>query len=131
MITDNSRAMHYAHILDQPHFAWSDIVRHAWYFVSLRRWLTRGVVSFSFRKQDGSLREAHGTLDLHLIPADKRPKGALPRPNFASMAFFDLDLGEWRAFDIRRFCCCTAVHRLIQLDNNAQKENKRKEPKEK
>ena len=77
MKAKNSRVMHLAHILhkNRPDFAWSDLVRHAWYFERFRTWLKDGVVRFSYWKKDGTIREAKGTLNDLFIPLDKRPKG--------------------------------------------------------
>ena len=118
MTTTNSRAMHMAHIMhkDKPRFPWSALMRRAWYFIHLRQALQHGFATFSFYKQDGSIREAKGTLFFPLIPNEKRP-GASSRqtggaasaekgertPNHQLFTFFDLDKQEWRSFDICRF----------------------------
>ena len=72
----NSRVLHMAHILkaNRPDFAWSDMVRYAWYFHRFREALKAGVVTFSFFKEDGSIREAKGTLNGVLIPTEDLPK---------------------------------------------------------
>ncbi len=72
----NSRVLHMAHILkaNRPDFQWSDMVRYAWYLHHFRETLKAGVVTFSFFKEDGSIREAKGTLNGVLIPAEDLPK---------------------------------------------------------
>jgi hypothetical protein len=100
------RLMKAAHVLkaQKPQFSFADMLRHAWYFERLRNGLSRGVVRFSFYKKDGTIREARGTLCPLLIPADKMPKGTRETDSPASsVAFFDLDKNEWRAFSIPNF----------------------------
>ena len=107
MKNSHSRVMKMAHILykNRPDFAWSDIVRHAWYFEQFRSWLNAGVVTFSFWKKDGSIREAKGTTHPLLIPEDKRPKNNNQSPitNHQSIPYFDLDKQDWRSFNITHF----------------------------
>jgi hypothetical protein len=65
---------------------------------ALKAKLKSGPVKFAFRKKDGSLRLAYGTLDLSKIPATQQPKG-----NQASekiLPFYDLDKFEWRSIQI-------------------------------
>ena len=75
-MTKSSRALKMAHILDKskPGFPWSDILRHAWYFVHFREWLTEGLVTVTYLKHDNSIRDARGTLCDLLIPLEDRPK---------------------------------------------------------
>lgn len=64
----------------------------------LRKQLRQGPVRFAFRKKDGSLRIAYGTLDLSKIPADAQPKGN-PAPE-AILPYYDLDKFAWRSISI-------------------------------
>ena len=125
--------MHMAHILykNRPDFAWSDIVRHAWYFERFRSWLNAGVVTFSFWKKDGSIREAKGTTHPLLIPEDKRPKNNNQSPitNHQSIPFFDLDKQDWRSFSITHFIGFVTIYQLSPFRNKQdpkEKEAKRK-----
>ena len=83
----SSRALHMAHYL-QAHAdeqqplsgknkpqTWSERLKLAWFFVKFNDALKDGVVTFSFWKKDGSIREAKGTKHPLLIPTDKHPKG--------------------------------------------------------
>ena len=86
----------------------SQALHYAWWFEDFRTKLRTGVWRFSFFKRDGSIREARGTLDLSIIPADKVPKslsGASDvRPkNESAFPFFDLDKQEWRSFRLDNF----------------------------
>ena len=115
-MTKSSLALHYAHSLDKPGFAWSDIVRHAWYFVRFREALKQGVATFSYFKKDGTIREAKGTLSELLIPEDDKPKGILPRtPNYAVFTYYDLDRKAWRSFDLRSFIGYVEYYQLVSF----------------
>ena len=95
-----------AHILyrHKPGFAWSDIVRHAWYFERFRRWLHEGLVIFTYLKLDNSIRDARGTLNPLLIPEVDKPKGTQQSAiSYQVIKYYDIDRKAWREFDIRRF----------------------------
>ena len=120
----NSRVMHMAHIMhqDKPRFPWSELVRRAWYFIRFREWLQNGICTFSFYKQDGSIREAKGTLHPLLIPEEDWPGNkpdALPlqgkgrERGFSTIAFFDLEKQEWRSFNINHFIGFVTVYKLV------------------
>ena len=113
----SSLAFHYAHYL-QKHAAeqmllstktkpvtWSDRLHLAWFFVHFCQALKAGVVTFSFWKKDGSIREAKGTTHPLLIPLDKRPKGTDKMVNgkWSMVNYFDLDRNDWRSFNITHF----------------------------
>ena len=88
----------------------SQALHYAWWFEDFRTKLRTGVWRFSFFKLDGSIREARGTLNPLLIPADKLP-GASPQRNGESglrqegrtFTYFDLDKQEWRSFRLDNF----------------------------
>jgi hypothetical protein len=61
----------------------------------LRNRLREGAVTFSFRKTDGSLRRALGTLESSRIPESGKPKGGTPPPGVTT--FFDLEKSAWRS----------------------------------
>ena len=107
MISSSSRALFMAHALkaQMSHPAsWSGIVKYAWYFERLRKWMSTSIVTFSYWKKDGTIREARGTLDLQRIPADKHPKGnQSAKVNHSIVNYFDLDKQEWRSFSADRF----------------------------
>ena len=132
MTTTNSRAMHMAHIMhkDKPRFPWSEIMRRAWYFIHFRQALQQGFATFSFYKQDGSIREAKGTLFWPLIPQDKWPKETnvdhISKPNYSTITFFDLDKQEWRSFDICRFIGFVTLYQISE-GSIKEKEAKRKQ----
>lgn len=59
--------------------------------------LSEGVVSFKYRKSDGSLREAKGTTNLNLIPEANRPATTVVTDGPA-ISYFDVDANGWRSF---------------------------------
>lgn len=120
MITKNQRALRMAHILHshKPLYKWSDMVKYGWYFVRFSRMLANGVLHFSFFKEDGSIREARGTLSVHLIPRDDAPKNAPNyKPNFGAIPFYDIDKKEWRSFKIVNFIGFVSGYRLVNIDH--------------
>jgi hypothetical protein len=65
----------------------------------LRRKLKQGTVRFAFRKKDGSLRLAYGTLDLSKIPNSQHPQpGNSSSPLI--LPYYDLDKFAWRSISI-------------------------------
>ena len=92
---------------------WSERLRLAWFFVKFNEALKDGVVTFSFWKKDGSIREAKGTTLLLLVPKDKQPKGMKAVSHQPSaISFFDLDKGEWRSFSITHFIGFVTMYEL-------------------
>ena len=127
--------MHYAHIIFNIRHAayasvgvdypWKTAVNEAWSLVRLREQLKNGIVTFTFFKQDGSLRDAKGTLHELLIPDDKKPKGDMSdsaaKPNNKSIAYFDLDKQEWRAFSIDKFIGFVTVYEIKESKAESRK----------
>ncbi len=64
----------------------------------LKNKLKQGPVRFAFRKKDGSLRLAYGTLDLSKIPSANHPKGNSASPKI--LPFYDLEKFSWRSIQI-------------------------------
>ncbi len=64
----------------------------------LKTKLKQGPVRFAFRKKDGSLRLAYGTLDLAKIPSEAQPKGGEASPKI--FPFYDLEKFAWRSIQV-------------------------------
>jgi hypothetical protein len=67
---------------------------------ALRTELRRAVITFAFKKLDGTLRTAVGTTNLGSIPAELHPTGrreSSPRV----VVFFDVEKREWRSLSTR------------------------------
>ena len=60
----------------------------------MRKELRDNIITFKFRKRDGSIRTAHGTLHPDYLPP---LKGGGPRPE-KQMVYYDLDKEGWRSF---------------------------------
>ena len=71
-------------------------------FDAFKERMAHGEVQFVFLKKDGSFRIARGTRAPEHIPADQHPKGKRA-PSYTALAFFDLDLEEWRGMRIDNF----------------------------
>ena len=125
----SSRALKVAHILQknavkvmpnsrhQIPLNWSQRLQLAWYFENIREWLQKGIVTFSYWKKDGSIREAKGTLNDLFIPLDKRPHMDLQHePNYSAVAYFDLDKQEWRSFAVTHFIGFVTVWELKEKE---------------
>ena len=64
---------------------------------ALKDKMKNGIAHFVFQKKDGSLREAWGTTNRSL--AEKYINGnGVTREAFATTAFFDVEVGNWRSF---------------------------------
>lgn len=73
---------------------------HAWKVIKLQYALcTQAVVNFTYKKVDGTIREAVGTLES--VPT---PKGGFRKPNHSLLTYFDLQQQDWR---------CAKVENLI------------------
>lgn len=60
--------------------------------------LDTGVVSFAFRKGDGSVRKMLATRNLNHIPKDAHPKGLKEVNMEIAVPVFDIDNNAWRSF---------------------------------
>ena len=86
----------------------SNALKYAWWFESFRAQLRTGVYRFSYFKEDGSIREARGTLDFSRIPAEHQPKPLSGAPdvrpeNYETFRYYDLDAEGWRSFRLDNF----------------------------
>lgn len=62
--------------------------------IRMKKLLRNHIVYFSFRKRDGSLRKAVGTLISSYLPA---LRGGAPKPEH-QMVYYDLEKKHWRSF---------------------------------
>ena len=60
----------------------------------MRRELRDNIVTFKFKKRNGEIRIAHGTLHPDYLP---KLRGGAPRPEH-QMVYYDLDKNSWRSF---------------------------------
>lgn len=78
-------------------FTLSEALKTAWRNFKLKTQMHTGIVRFYFRKVDGTLREAWGTLASDLVP---ETKGTDRKPNPTTQAYFDTEKQEWRCYKI-------------------------------
>lgn len=74
--------------------ALSEALKIAWRNVKLRVALHRKIVRFTFKKVDGSLREAWGTLAANMLPNH----GDGRTPNSTVQVYYDTEKAAWRSF---------------------------------
>ena len=60
----------------------------------MRKELRDNIVTFKFKKRNGEIRTAHGTLHPSYLP---KLRGGAPRPEH-QMVYYDLDKNSWRSF---------------------------------
>ena len=127
--------MHYAHIIYQSGTgSWSEALQRAWSMHYIRWYMQHGVLQFSYRKRNGELRQARGTLCNKIIPISKHSTGkrqalidaGLEQPNYSSIAYYDLDKEAWRAFSVADFCT-GEIEALVQCYATSRDEADEKE----
>lgn len=65
----------------------------------IQKALQEGKVHFSFKKVDGTVRNAYGTLHPSLLPVRDSVEGSTSRPvNPGVQVYYDLDAGSFRSF---------------------------------
>ena len=71
----------------------------AWQLYKLAKAMREGVVSFYFRKVDGTIRKAKGTLKN--LPAGITFNGKkVTKPSYKTMAYFDTEKQAFRCFKV-------------------------------
>ena len=63
----------------------------------LKSKMANGVAHFAFKKKDGSIREAWGTIQENIATAKTNGNG-ISRECYNTTAYFDIEKGEWRSF---------------------------------
>ena len=67
----------------------------------LRKRLNEGISHFAFKKKEGTMRIATGTLRLDDIPIHKHPTG-VQTPTETAISYYDLDKEAWRRVNIEQ-----------------------------
>lgn len=79
-------------------FGLSEALKQAWLVFKTKARMYKGIVKFYFKKVDGTMREAYGTLNPALMPAidgnDRRAKCPTVQ------VYFDTEKQEFRCFKI-------------------------------
>lgn len=76
-------------------FTMSEALKVAWTNMKLKVAMKQRIVKFYFKKVDGSVREAYGTLKENLIPATS---GDNRKKNDTVQVYFDTERQEYRCF---------------------------------
>lgn len=76
-------------------FSMSEAMKCAWANMKLKAAMKQRIVKFCFKKIDGSVREAYGTLKENLIPATS---GESRKKNDTVQVYFDTERQEYRCF---------------------------------
>ncbi|EHQ29000.1 SH3 beta-barrel fold-containing protein [Mucilaginibacter paludis] len=91
-----SRLFHIAHSIKASFRTFAEALTHAWRVIRLQVALTtQALVNFTYKKIDGTIRDAVGTLVNK--PA---PKGGHRKVNHTLLTYFDLQQNDWRCAKI-------------------------------
>lgn len=77
-------------------YTMSEAMKTAWLNFKLKKALKNGIVRFYFRKVDGTMREAFGTLKEALLPITQGNR----RECATTQTYFDTEKGEWRCYKL-------------------------------
>lgn len=76
-------------------YTMSEALKTAWRNIKLTAVMRTKITRFYFRKVDGSIREAYGTLKETLIPATGESNR---KKNDTVQTYYDTERGEWRCY---------------------------------
>lgn len=76
-------------------YSMSEALKTAWANIKLKAVMKQRIVRFYYRKVDGSMREAFGTLKDNLLPPTQ---GTGRKPNDTLFTYFDTEREEYRSF---------------------------------
>lgn len=76
-------------------YTMSEALRAAWANIKLVKQMSTKIVKFYFRKVDGSIREAYGTLQPSLLPATN---GDNRKKNDTVQVYYDTERDSYRCF---------------------------------
>ena len=62
--------------------------------------LHKGIVEFEYRKKNGEIRSAHGTLNIEVMGEENTPKGTGYEVSDDIIRYYDTDSKGWRSFII-------------------------------
>lgn len=87
--------------------AWQLCMIKAWELYRLAKRMRQGVVPFYYRKADGSIRRAMGTL--RNLPAGATLNGKrLTKPSYRTFVYFDVERDAFRCFKVENLICVAA-----------------------
>lgn len=77
---------------------WSECMKKAWNIYRLAKRMRNGVVAFAYRKADGSMRNAYGTLCN--LPEGVTSGKRMTKPSYKTLCYFDVEKDSFRSFRI-------------------------------
>jgi hypothetical protein len=96
MTINNMTATRMATILDRTQDAIMAVGK-SMMIETLKTKMANGIAHFAFKKKDGSIREAWGTIQENIAAAKTNGNG-ISREYYKTTAFFDIEKGEWKSF---------------------------------
>jgi len=78
----------------------SEALRQAWKSFKLKMRMKTEVVKFAFRKVDGTLREAVGTLMDSVVSAYERKTKGERTPNYSLQTYWDMEKQQFRCYKV-------------------------------
>lgn len=76
----------------------SEALKLSWKAIKLKAAMAKGVMEFTFRKANGEIRKAIGTLQPEFINYES--KGTTRQPCYSTVAYWDLERHAFRSFSI-------------------------------
>ena len=77
-------------------FTMAEGMKQAWLQFKLKSKMVKGIVKFYYKKVNGELREAYGTLCERLLPATGGEQRYCP----TCQTYFDTEVREWRRYKL-------------------------------
>ena len=65
--------------------------------------LHKGVIEFKYKKKNGEIREAKGTLNTEVMGEENTPKGTGYEIADSNIRYYDLNSEGWRSFVVENF----------------------------
>ena len=121
---NRSEVMRIAHSFKSTGKTWSESLRMGWAMckaIALKETLKQGVVSFSFIKQDGTLRSATGTMNEGLFQYTYKNDRHIQKElsYTGTVVFWDLEANDWRCCRVDRLkavksVVCESVNIIVE-----------------
>ena len=73
------------------------------YIEKFKKALHKRIVEFEYKKKNGDIRTAHGTLNIDIMGVENSPKGTGYETPDNVIRYFDTDSNGWRSFIIENF----------------------------
>lgn len=91
---NRSQLFKIAHYIKKSFASFSAALKYSWVIIRLIKKMKKENVSFVYRKVDGTIREAIGTLN---VQYERKTDSA---PKYDSVAYFDVEAGGFRSFKV-------------------------------